>query len=168
MTANPIHDDHRVAIVFKSPPNFQIPCSSPAFESYPPGNRNALAFRCSSSQTATIPLVTGWVSVAAHEAWIRGERNQELLCAFAPYVDMQKIRAVHHVGVDFETIPNDAGWTVVERYDGQRGEKSTPFEWERSDLSKVVADRKRFGSEMCFALSALLGAPVGRLKSVEE
>ena len=136
MTANPIHDDHRVAIVFKSPPNFQIPCSSPAFESYPSGNRNALAFRCSSSQTATIPLVTGWVSVVAHEAWIRGERNQELLCVFAPYVDMQKIRVVHHVGVGFETIPNDAGWTVVEQYDGQLGEKSTPFEWERSDLSR--------------------------------
>ena len=155
-------------LVFKSPSNFQVSDPTLQFESYPPGNRNALAFRCSSSQTATIPLVTGWVSVAAHEAWIRGERNQELLCAFAPYVDMQKIRVVHHVGVDFETIPNDAGWTVVERYDGQRGEKSAPFEWERSDLSKVVADRKRFGSEMCFALSALLGAPVGRLKSVEE
>ena len=132
-SVNPTHDDHRVAIVFKSPPNFQIPCSSPAFESYPSGNRNALAFRCSSSQTATIPLVTGRASVAAHEAWIRGERNQGLLRMFAPYVNMQKIRMVH---VDFEAIPNDTGWTVVEQYDGQLGEKSTPFEWERSDLSR--------------------------------
>lgn len=64
----------------------------------------------------------------AHEAWIRGERNQELLRVFAPYIEMPKIRMVH-LDMDFEAMPKDAGRMVVERY------ASTPFQSERSDRS---------------------------------
>lgn len=66
----------------------------------------------------------------AHEAWIRGERNQELLRVFAPYVDIQRVRMVH-LGVDFEVIPKDAGWMVVEQCGGERCAEEASMSCER-------------------------------------
>ena len=128
-------------LVFKSPPNFSDPVLQSHFRKLFVEQSECsgfpLLFFTNRDNPLEVHLVTGWASVAAHEAWIRGEQNQELLRVFAPYVDMQKIRMVH-LGMDFEAIPSDtdAGWTVVERYDGQVAEKSTGFEWERSDRSK--------------------------------
>ena len=58
ITANPIHDDHRDC--------HQIPFSSPSFESYP------VLFLTNRDDPLDVNLVTGWASVAGHEAWIRG------------------------------------------------------------------------------------------------
>jgi hypothetical protein len=125
-------------LVFKSPPNFLDPTLQSLFRQLSAWQSECsgfpLLFFTNRNDSLEVHLVTGWASVAAHEAWIRGERNQELLRMFAPHVDMQKIRMVH-LSVNFEAIPSDAD-AVVERYDAQLGEKSTPFEWERSDRSR--------------------------------
>ncbi|KAG6328135.1 hypothetical protein ID866_10954, partial [Astraeus odoratus] len=52
-----------------------------------------------------IHLITGWDSVEAHEAWIAGERNQELLRVFAPFIN---ILGMVHLDIDFDRIPKDA------------------------------------------------------------
>ncbi|KAI6139582.1 hypothetical protein BKA82DRAFT_4223334 [Pisolithus tinctorius] len=55
-----------------------------------------LLFFTNPKAPSEIHLITGWESVEAHEAWIAGERNQELL------------RVMVHLDMDFERIPNDA------------------------------------------------------------
>ncbi|KAG6371855.1 hypothetical protein JVT61DRAFT_8852 [Boletus reticuloceps] len=99
--------------------------------------------------------MTGWTTVAAHEEWIRGERNQELLRVFGPYVVMPWIRMVH-VGVGFEAMPKDTGCggmvMVVERYDGAWWSETTSFVEEGrcawslagSDLARDGGDAFRF------------------------
>ncbi|KAI6036026.1 hypothetical protein BKA83DRAFT_688021 [Pisolithus microcarpus] len=52
-----------------------------------------------------IHLITGWESVEAHETWIMGERNQELLRVFMPFIN---ILGMVHLDIDFERIPKDA------------------------------------------------------------
>ena len=126
-------------LVFKSPPDFSDPTLQSLFQNLADWQSDCsglpLVFFTNPDDPLQIHLVTGWKSVPAHEAWIRGERNQVLLRLFAPYVDMTKIRMVH-LGMDFEAIPTDAGM-VVERYPYPDGERamSTPFESERSDRS---------------------------------
>ncbi|KAF9242104.1 hypothetical protein BU15DRAFT_44273, partial [Melanogaster broomeanus] len=60
-----------------------------------------------------IHLITGWDSVEAHEAWIKGDQNQELLRLFAPYIDPPKMV---HLDIDFESIPEGLETVVIERY----------------------------------------------------
>ena len=127
-------------IVFKSPLNFSDPTLQSLFQKLSVWQSECsgfpLRFFTNPNDPVEVHLVTGWASVAVHEAWIQGERNQTLLRIFAPYVDMPKIRMVH-VGVDFEAIPKDTGCTamVIERYDGA---PSTSLEWESSDGSMLL------------------------------
>ncbi|KIO06336.1 hypothetical protein M404DRAFT_998966 [Pisolithus tinctorius Marx 270] len=64
-----------------------------------------LLFFTNPKAPSEIHLITGWESVEAHEAWIAGERNQELLRVFAPFIN---ILGMVHLDIDFERIPNDA------------------------------------------------------------
>ncbi|KAL4068120.1 hypothetical protein V8B97DRAFT_1351826 [Scleroderma yunnanense] len=61
-----------------------------------------------------IHLITGWDGVEAHEAWIAGERNQELLKVFSPLIDML---GMVHLDIDFERIPGDASLVVCLEYE---------------------------------------------------
>ncbi|KAI6008652.1 hypothetical protein EDC04DRAFT_876217 [Pisolithus marmoratus] len=67
-----------------------------------------------------IHLITGWESVEAHEAWIAGERNQELLRVFLPFIN---ILGMVHLDIDFERIPKDAeSMTCLKFGEGVEGE----------------------------------------------
>ncbi|KIM53043.1 hypothetical protein SCLCIDRAFT_61339, partial [Scleroderma citrinum Foug A] len=48
-----------------------------------------------------IHLITGWDSVEAHESWIAGERNQELLRVFSPFIN---ILGMVHLDIDFDRV----------------------------------------------------------------
>ena len=127
-------------LIFKSPPDFSDPALQSHFDKLSSWQAECsgfpLVFFTNPDDPLQIHLVTGWTSVAAHEAWIRGEWNQELLRLFAPYIDMPKIRMVH-VGIDFEAIPGSVEGMIVERYRGSDDERviSTRFESEGEDQS---------------------------------
>ncbi|KAN0076822.1 hypothetical protein V8E55_010677 [Tylopilus felleus] len=124
-------------IPFKSPPDFSEPALHAHFHRLSTWQWECsgfpLLFFKNVDDPLEVHLATGWASVEAHEAWIRGERNQELLRIFAPYVDMQTLRMVH-LGVNFEAIHRDVdatgGAMVVERYDGTRWEQLASSESE--------------------------------------
>ncbi|KAF8843671.1 hypothetical protein BDN67DRAFT_964185 [Paxillus ammoniavirescens] len=78
-------------------------------------SRFPLLFFTNPDDSSEVHLITGWDSVEAHEAWIRGGQNQELLRVFAPYIDLPKIRMVH-LDIDFQSIPKDVEMMVVERH----------------------------------------------------
>ncbi|KAF9218363.1 hypothetical protein BS17DRAFT_791617 [Gyrodon lividus] len=63
-----------------------------------------------------VHLITGWDSIEAHDEWIKGDRNQELLRVFTTCIDLPSISMVH-LDIDFESIPKGVGTMVVERYD---------------------------------------------------
>jgi len=118
---------------FKLPPNLSDPTLQSLFQKLSAWQSECsgfpLLFFTNPNDPLQIHLITGWTSVAAHEVWVRGERNQELLRVFAPYVEIQRVRMVH-LGVDFEAIPKYARWMVVERHgDERRAEASTSCEW---------------------------------------
>lgn len=64
-----------------------------------------LLFFTNPKAPSEIHLITGWESVEAHETWIMGERNQELLRMFMPFVN---ILGMVHLDIDFERVPKDA------------------------------------------------------------
>ncbi|KAH0826967.1 hypothetical protein J3R83DRAFT_4626 [Lanmaoa asiatica] len=144
-------------LVLKSPPDFSDPTLQSLLQKLSAWQSECscfpLLFFINPDDPHQVHLVTGWVSVAAHEARIRGERNQELLHVFAPHVDMPKIRMVH-LDVDFEAIPKHAEGMFVELFGCERapsiriGENSF-----RSSLEGIWLRMM----EMYFALSALLG-----------
>ncbi|KIJ68895.1 hypothetical protein HYDPIDRAFT_105410 [Hydnomerulius pinastri MD-312] len=75
----------------------------------------SLLFFTNLDNASEVHLISGWESVEAHLEWIKGDRNQELLRVFAPYIDIPKVRMVH-LDIDFDSIPKDVGTLVVERY----------------------------------------------------
>ncbi|KAG6369774.1 hypothetical protein JVT61DRAFT_13593 [Boletus reticuloceps] len=146
-------------IVFKSPPDFSDPALQSLFQKLSTWQSECSGFPLrlftNRDEPTEVYLVTGWTSVAAHEGWIRGERNQELLRVFGPYVDMPRIRMVY-VGVNFEAMPKDAECggmvMVVERYDGARWRETTSlveegrYTWSLAgrDLARDDGDVFRF------------------------
>lgn len=141
-------------LLFKSPPDFTDPTLQSLFHKLSAWQSECsgfpLRFFTNPEKLLEVYLVTGWTSVAAHEAWIRGDRNQELLRVFEPYVDIPRVRMVH-VDVDFEAIPQDAGCTgsvvVVERYAGARsfeGKNSDGCAWELVGRDLALDDRDAF------------------------
>lgn len=111
-------------LVFKSPPDFSDSTLQSLFQKLSDWQSECsgfpLVFFTNSDDSLPVHLVTGWKSVAMHEAWIQEERNQTLLRLFGPYVDMLKIRMVH-LGVDFEAIPilGDETWMRYRYSDGK-------------------------------------------------
>ncbi len=66
-------------------------------------------------------LVSGWESKHAHEAWIVGEQNQELM------KDMQgagEVKELMHLEIDFSAVPKDA----------ERMSREALFEHGKADL----------------------------------
>ncbi|KAH6894969.1 hypothetical protein BKA70DRAFT_1117269 [Coprinopsis sp. MPI-PUGE-AT-0042] len=57
----------------------------------------------------TIYLVSGWKDVAAHEAWIVSDENQDLSAQIEPFVVELSIR---HLEIDPAAIPMDSGILV--------------------------------------------------------
>ncbi|KIK97480.1 hypothetical protein PAXRUDRAFT_824869 [Paxillus rubicundulus Ve08.2h10] len=114
-----------------------------------------LLFFTSPDDSSEVHLITGWNSVAAHEAWIKGKQNQELLSMFAPYIDMQKISMVH-LDIDFKRIPEDVGMMVIQRYgegtSGLVGEGacSNDSTWPRvgRDLAESGGDIYHFSNDI--------------------
>ncbi|KAI6005446.1 hypothetical protein EDD15DRAFT_637328 [Pisolithus albus] len=79
-----------------------------------------LLFFTNPKAPSEIHLVTGWESVEAHEAWILGERNQELLRVFMPFIN---ILGMVHLDIDFECIPRDAECMICLKFgEGVRGQ----------------------------------------------
>lgn len=77
-----------------------------------------LLFFTNPKAPSEIHLITGWESVEAREAWILGERNQELLRVFMPFID---ILGMVHLDIDFERIPKDAeSVTCLKFEEGER------------------------------------------------
>ncbi|KAI6131910.1 hypothetical protein EDD17DRAFT_1477944 [Pisolithus thermaeus] len=64
-----------------------------------------LLFFTNPKAPSEIHLITGWEDVETHETWILGERNQELLRVFTPFIN---ILGMVHLDIDFERIPKDA------------------------------------------------------------
>ena len=63
-----------------------------------------------------IHLITGWDSVEAHMAWIAGERNQELLRVFSPFIN---ILGMVHLDINFDRVPRDAPSILCLEYGNQ-------------------------------------------------
>jgi len=83
-----------------------------------------------------IHLVTGWDSVEAHEAWIAGERNQELLRVFSPFIN---ILGMVHLDIDFDHIPRDASLVVCLEYGDQSRDQ---FEGELKRQLEVLSENQ--------------------------
>ena len=51
--------------------------------------------------------------MAAHEKWIAGDQNQELLVKFGRFL---KVKWMVHLDLDFNTVPTDQQTIVCEKY----------------------------------------------------
>jgi hypothetical protein len=58
-------------------------------------------------------LITGWKDVPAHEKWIAGDQNQELVVKFGPFL---KVKGLAHLDMDFNTMPTDKQTFICEKY----------------------------------------------------
>lgn len=95
-----------------------------------------------------IHLITGWDSVEAHEAWIAGERNQELLRVFSPFIN---ILGMVHLDIDFDRVPRDASLVVCLEYgDQSRDQLEGEFKRQVGVLSENQIDGPwmEFGQNM--------------------
>jgi hypothetical protein len=108
-------------------------------------SRYKLHFFQSISDPSLIILLSGWESVEAHNEWIAGEKNQALLKAFAPVMDMTRLYMVH-LGIEPANEWKNIEVLAIERGEGiVEGESASGVIWEAvgDDVEAKTKDRFR-------------------------
>lgn len=99
-----------------------------SWSSYP------LSFFTNPVKPSEIHIITGWKDVAAHEAWIASDQNQELLQKLSKFLT---VKGMVHLDINFSLVPTDeqtficekyGPWSVVGRHTSSEAEKKREAE----------------------------------------